>query len=325
MLCCLVLGSMVVPLKSRRQLAAGLLSLAFAGVVLLALRRKGLALGLDSMRGLMTAMVMASPAVFGFALLAAHLLSRRRQSAIVANATNVERLDSISRPFAAGCAGLVAGVAPFVLLVYRAAEYRMPDSYIWGNRVNPDAGWPFIGFCSVVGIIALGASHWKSVRSAGARRVPVGEILPLLAIVLGAVFFARAGLVDKPNQFTRALVCLDGENGAILWVCEGLTGSAKGRSRTVTHASATPATDGKRVFASVWCWDFACCERQHTCHCTRCQRIRTAAVINHCLRLRDGKAYLGKRKEISRRICRLRHAARQVIERPAGGHSPWLA
>ncbi|HEC03463.1 MAG TPA: hypothetical protein ENI81_07995, partial [Phycisphaerales bacterium] len=52
-----------------------------------------------------------------------------------------------------------------------------------------------------------------------------------------------------PNQFTRALVCLDGENGAILWVCEGLTGSAKGRSRTVTHASATPATDGKRVFA----------------------------------------------------------------------------
>jgi len=138
MLCCLVLGSMVVPLKSRRQLAAGLLSLAFAGVVLLALRRKGLALGLDSMRGLMTAMVMASPAVFGFALLAAHLLSRRRQSAIVANATNVERLDSISRPFAAGCAGLVAGVAPFVLLVYRAAEYRMPDSYIWGNRVRSE-------------------------------------------------------------------------------------------------------------------------------------------------------------------------------------------
>ena len=250
MLCCLALGSMVVPLKSRRQLAAGLVSLTFSAVVLLALRRKGLAFNLDSMRGVVTAMAMVSPAVFGLALLAGHFLSRRRQSGIVANGANAECRGSISWPFAmTGCVGFVVGVVPFLLLVYRAAEYRMPDSYIWDNRVNPDAGWPFIGICLVVGIIALGASHWKSIRSAGALRVPAGTVLPVLAIALGAAFFARAGLVDKPKEFTRALVCLDGDSGGILWKCEGLMGSTGGRSRTVTHASATPATDGERIFA----------------------------------------------------------------------------
>ena len=249
MLCCLVLSSLFVPLRSRQQLIAGLLSLMFTAPVLIALKRKGLVLNLNSMEGLVTALALVSPMVFGLALLAAHFLSRRRQSEIIRNRTNAERDGSALWRFAAtGSAGFVTGLTPFVLLIYRAAGYRMPDSFVWDNRVKPNAGWWCVGLYVLAAFAAIAVGYWKSVRGDGTWRLPMKKVFFALAIALGATFFIQANFVEKPKESIRALLCLDRGSGEILWVCEGLTGSTRGRSRTVTHASATPVTDGERVF-----------------------------------------------------------------------------
>jgi outer membrane protein assembly factor BamB len=66
---------------------------------------------------------------------------------------------------------------------------------------------------------------------------------------VGAGFFVDVNFVERPVEFIRAVVCLDRDSGETLWTCEGLRGQeAGGESRVVTHASATPVTDGERIY-----------------------------------------------------------------------------
>lgn len=246
-LCCLTIGLLFVPLKSRKQLIAGLFSFVFAVLVLFALKRKGLSIDPGSMKGLIKASVLFCPVVFGFALITAHFLSRRRKPTTIHNLVNVGPNEGVAWGLVAtACGGLVAGLAPFALLIYRAAGYRMPDSYIWDTRVKPNTGWLFVGLCviAVIGSIAV-----KSVRRTREGHLPVKTALFVISIVLGTAFFIQTGFINRPDEFARVLMCLDADSGRILWRCEGLTGKTKGRSRTVTYASPTPVTDGERIYA----------------------------------------------------------------------------
>lgn len=245
---CLMLVSLYVPLRSRGHLATVLLLLVFVAPIVVSFKQKEIPLGLDSVKGLMAAFALVGPAVFALGLLAAHLLSRRRSLAIEPDRVDAAQDGSKAWSLAAaGVVGVAVGLAPFVLLIYRAAGYQMPDSYVWDNRVKPDASWWWIGLC-VLATLAAAAGLRKLLPSDGSRGLWLSKSSFILATVLATSYFVQANFVEEPDKFVRALVCLDAENGKIRWICEGLTGSASGRSRTVTHASATPVTDGRRVF-----------------------------------------------------------------------------
>ncbi len=250
MLCCMMIGLLFAPLKSRKQLAAGLFSLIFAVLVFITFKRKGLSTDPGSIKGLLKAAVLFSPVVFGIALIMSHFSSRRRQSMTIHNPAYTGPNVVVKRGLVAtACIGLVAGLAPFALLIYRAAGYRMPDSYIWDNRVKPHTDWWFIGLCVMAAIVSIVSGYWGSVRRSREGCLPATTPLFVVSIALGITFFFQAGFVDKPDQFVRALMCLDADSGRILWICEGPTGKTKGRSRMVTCASPTPVTDGGRIYA----------------------------------------------------------------------------
>jgi len=150
---------------------------------------------------------------------------------------------------ATGGAGFIAGLIPFLLLIYRGAGYRIPDSYVWDSRLQPNADWWFAGLCGLAALAAVAVGCRRLTPGGHLPRFSMKKVFLAVSVVLGITFFIQANLVDKGDEFLRALICLDGKSGAMLWKCEGLTGKAKGTTRTVTYASATPITDGERIFA----------------------------------------------------------------------------
>ena len=247
---CMALSSLFVPLKSRHQLVVGLLSSAFAVPAFIALKHKDIVVSLGSFKGLMIAGALVSPLVLGFALLIAHVVSRKRQSAVAARQDDRRESRPVMWHFAiTGCMAFVAALVPFFLYLYRVAGYQMPDSYTWNERVRPDVNWSWIGLWSILVLVTIAACRWKPAGDNPAGRFSVQRAFCALALALCAAFFTQAGLVEKPKEFIRAVVCLNRNSGEMLWTCEGLAGRVRGRSRTVTYASATPVTDGKRIYA----------------------------------------------------------------------------
>jgi len=246
---CLFAGSVLVPLRSRLQLVAALLSLAFAAPTRVLLKTTGLLPPMTSPKGMIVASVSVLPLIYGLALLVAHVLARRWRSGLARGEGAGQRTPMALWPFVLAAAlGLVAAVMPFVLLLYRAADYQMPDSYIWNDRVKPEIGGVWIGLYGLGVVITIASLGWKSVRRRmGALALP--KIFFAVALSLATAFSIHTQYVQKPKDFVRAVVCLDRQSGAIEWICEGLTGQARARGRTVTHASATPVTDGQRIYA----------------------------------------------------------------------------
>jgi outer membrane protein assembly factor BamB len=137
---------------------------------------------------------------------------------------------------------------PFFLLLYRAADYGMPDSYVWENRVRPEVNWWCVGLFLGLVLIAVPAWYWKLARGRATKKLSLQAILFVAAFLLGIAFFIRSSSLEKLTESVRAVVCINRGDGRILWTCEGLTGQNRVQSRTVTHASPTPVTDGERIY-----------------------------------------------------------------------------
>jgi outer membrane protein assembly factor BamB len=124
----------------------------------------------------------------------------------------------------------------------------MPTSFIWNDRIRPDINWWCIALYIILVAVTIIVCYWRLVRGRLAKRFPLQELFFITALSLGIAFFIRIGVIEKPKEFTRAVICLNRNTGEIVWTCEGLTGQKRGRIRTVTYASATPATDGERIY-----------------------------------------------------------------------------
>jgi outer membrane protein assembly factor BamB len=249
MLSCLMLSSLFVPLRSRQHLAAGLVSLAFTVLVLATLTHRGSALGSGSLKGLLVMGASFLPLAAGLLLSVAHFVSRRRQSAIDHDQDDAKSSLPVMWHFMlTGGFGLVSVLVLFFLLLFRAAEYQMPDSYIWRNRVRPEINWWCVGLFLTLVLIAVAGWYWTLVRGRATNKLPLQGILLGAASLLGIVFFIRSSSLEKPKESVRAIVSINRNNGKVLWTCEGLVGRNRTQNRTVTHASPTPATDGERIY-----------------------------------------------------------------------------
>ena len=248
-LCCLALSPLLVPLKSRQQLLTSLLSLTFTVPAFIAFKHKGLVFAFGSLEDLIVTVALVLPLVFGFTLLTAYFLSGKRQSAMIESRDDAgQRRPVILHFVLTGSIGLVVALMPFFLLLYRAARYEMSDSLISYDRIKPNVNWWCIAFYVVIVLVTITGCFRKSARSGDRKKLPLQGVFFVTALALGAVFFIRISLVERPKEFVRAVICLNRDNGEILWTCEGLVGQAKARGRTVTHASATPVTDGERIY-----------------------------------------------------------------------------
>lgn len=249
-LSCLLLSLFFVPLRSRQHLVASSLSLMFTVPAFIALKHKGLVSAFGSFKGVIIIVALLSPLVVGLALLAGYFLSRKRQSKMIRNRDDARPNRLIMWHFVVtGIMGLVVALAPFFLLLYRAADYRMPDSVVWHNRIRPDINWLCIGLYVMLVILTIVGCFWKSVRGGLSKRLPLQGIFFVIALALGVAFFIDVNFVERREESVCAIICLNRESGEVLWTCEGLRGhEAGGESRVVTHASATPVTDGKRIY-----------------------------------------------------------------------------
>ena len=249
MLSCLMLSLLYVPLRSRWQLVASLLSFAYAIAIFITLKHKGFVFESGSLDGLIIIAALLLPLFFGLFLFTVHFLSRKRRSQMIQAQDDTRPTHHIILHFIiTGSLGFIAALTPFFLLLYRAAGYQMPDSFIWDDLVRPDISWWCIGFYIILVVVTITGCYWKTVRGRVAKRFPLQAVFFAAALSLGAAFFIRIGFVEKPKEFIRAVVSLSRDSGEILWISEGLVGQQRGRSRTVTYASATPVTDGERIY-----------------------------------------------------------------------------
>jgi outer membrane protein assembly factor BamB len=242
-LLCLALGLLYMPLWTRRHLVAGVLSLVLAALAMVEYRQ----LTSGSGGWNKPVWVLVSAAVFlGLALVFGRLLGRRYTGGGGHNERSPQPVSGLL-PFAAAVStGVVVGIAPFLFLLFRAAGYRIPDSFVWHERVRPDAGWWLVMAYGLV-LVATAAGFGLRIVQSQAARVPVRTIFFVAALGLASVYFVRMNCLSTAPGSIRAVVALDYHTGEILWKCEGLVGTEEGRGKTVTHASATPATDGDRV------------------------------------------------------------------------------
>lgn len=249
-LCCIVLSLLFVPLKSLQQLVASLLSFVFTVPAFITLKNKDLVFAFGSLKGLIITVALVSPLVLGLVLLTTYFLSSKWQSMMIQGRDCAKLTLRVMWHFMVTWSiGLIVALTPFFLILYRAADYQMSDSPIWHNRINPDISWWGIGIYVILSLITVAGFCWKSVRGGVTKKLPLQEVLFVIALALAAAFFIHINLVEKPKEFIRsAIVCLNRDSGEILWTCEGLVGQTRVESRRVTRASATAVTDGERIY-----------------------------------------------------------------------------
>ena len=248
-LSCLTLGSLLVPLRSRQHLVAGSLFLLFTVPAFITIKDQEARFAFGSLRSMFTMTVAISPSVLGLTLLAACLYSRKRHSEMVQIQNSADSNHPVMWHFIlTWIIGFATALAPFIFLIYRAADYQIPDEYIWDHRIRPVISWWCIGLYVVLVVITIAGCYWKAIRGNVTNRPLLQGAFFVAALFLGTAFFVRMNSPEKPRQFIRAVVCLDRDSGEILWTCEGLVGQKGERSRTVTHAAATPVTGGQHIY-----------------------------------------------------------------------------
>ncbi len=242
---CVVTISLL-PLRGRWSVLPGALAVLAAAASLGALLYKGLLAEPFSSKGLVHMAVVGMTGVVGLGLVA---LGLRRGRHMPVESETPYSCTGRAGAVLAGCIGLIFGLLPYALVLYRAAGYKMPDRFIWDERVSPNAGWYMIAVLAGAVAAAVAGSWWKSAAATAAK----GRLFQGLFIVavsgLGAAFFVRLVSFEKTAGFVRAVMCLDRTNGDIVWTCEGPVGRQGWRGRTVTYATPTPATDGQRIYA----------------------------------------------------------------------------
>jgi outer membrane protein assembly factor BamB len=230
-------------------LVASLLSLVFVVPAFLTLEHKELILAPNSAKAFIIIAALGSPLVFALVLFACYLFGNRCRSETAHSVAQIGSSHTAKRHVVLTVTlGLAAALLPFMLLIYRAAGYQMPDRHIWNDRVKPDVSWWIIGLYLLVVLITIGGCRWKLIRDERAVRFAWQKFFFVAAVLLGIAFFVRSGYL-REKEFVHAVVCVNRDSSKILWTCEGLTGRTDLQSsRTVTHASATPVTDGEHVF-----------------------------------------------------------------------------
>ncbi|MFC1634598.1 PQQ-binding-like beta-propeller repeat protein [Planctomycetota bacterium] len=217
----------------------------FLGIILVALfGRNLLRLEGDATRSLSAAII------FMLSCLAVFLYSRKYRSTRNSSDDNEGPKQTTQRHFVltVGIA-LVIALTAFLLFLYRASGYQMPDRYFWDDRMKPEVGWWCIGLYALAVLITFSSCCWKSLRDVMAKRFPFQKVFFLASLLLGVTFFIRSGLLKQSKEFIHAVVCVNRDSGKVLWTGEGLLGRTElQRSRTVTYASATPVSDGERIY-----------------------------------------------------------------------------
>ncbi len=107
---------------------------------------------------------------------------------------------------------------------------------------DPAAQWFIMGICLAI---------WPLGRILCLGRRPA--ILPKWMAVgflgLGAISFAERNYLLTTKEFVRAIVCVDGNTGAVKWTTEALHGPQAVLSRRNSPATPTPVADAERVYA----------------------------------------------------------------------------
>jgi outer membrane protein assembly factor BamB len=102
--------------------------------------------------------------------------------------------------------------------------------------------------------------YWKVRLKEGMQRGigGVGVLLPVVATLsLSALIFVPPNFMRSQRGLQRAVVCIDAQNGAILWTKTVFTTREERKHTDNTYATPTPATDGTHIVAGFGA-GFAC-------------------------------------------------------------------
>lgn len=107
------------------------------------------------------------------------------------------------------------------------------------------------------GVIAPGclllighAQVWRMARRKDWPAAPPSSpFLPLLLVALAVTLFVRSNYLQPESGTLRAVLSLDAKSGAVLWQTTVFVSPAERKHALNTFATATPASDGERVYA----------------------------------------------------------------------------
>lgn len=98
---------------------------------------------------------------------------------------------------------------------------------------------------AVLGILAR---RW-SVSEPWPGKQPTSRFLPLLLAALGLTLFVHSNYLQPESGTVRALLSVDAQSGAILWQTTVCVSPAERKHALNSFATATPASDGERIYA----------------------------------------------------------------------------
>ncbi len=249
-LSCLTLISLTASIRSRRQIVAGLLSLALVAWAWFSLPDRNLFLALRSSRGVIATGMSLLPALVAATILLAYGISIRRRS----GRTGGSEAETTNRPAlwpyaVTAIIGCVTALVPFLLILFRAAGWQMPDRYVWSGRLGADVHWPWIVLAGVLLVAGFLWNYRKPGQTTRARASAPAAGFIAAALLLAVAFHVTVEIAGTGETFARAVVCLARQTGRILWTCEGLEARSQARGRSVSDATPTPVTDGQRIYA----------------------------------------------------------------------------
>jgi len=234
---CVLLGALANPPRSRAWLVLGIVAIALAAPVYLALPEKHWIFRLSGLRSIAIHIGLASLPGLGILLLLA-----RKMGDVEGAPSALPRL-LVRLAIALDAATIGAGLI-FVTVAAIAA----------GGLSGISIPRPAVGWAGAAIALAIAAASlvFHLSRAARIRTHPdprAAAILIASALALGAVPFASLNFLLRDRAIIRSIVCIDGDTGAILWSVEGLEAKGGSLHPANSHATPTPALDGGRLYA----------------------------------------------------------------------------
>ncbi|MEZ6068969.1 MAG: hypothetical protein R3C10_01595 [Pirellulales bacterium] len=137
---------------------------------------------------------------------------------------------------------LISGVLLFTHVVRNSAFLSLQ---LANPQWRPEFGWMGVALFVVAALFGYPLGQFVSHRAPRVGRVVVGCGLA----TFGGVIFLNTNFIAPRRVFTRAIVCLDDDDGAVEWTCQALAGRENQLHKYNSPATPTPVIHRDRVIA----------------------------------------------------------------------------
>jgi outer membrane protein assembly factor BamB len=130
------------------------------------------------------------------------------------------------------------GVMTWVPLLIKQGWLSVPPQILYEDSIN-------IGGCAIAIFL------WCTIQAISRKSLVIvpHRLFPFVVLSLAILSFIVANFIGTKDQYIRAVICIDRNDGMIQWKCEGLVGPKKKTHRANSAATPTPVIHNQHVYA----------------------------------------------------------------------------